>query len=190
MNVTQDVLDSRQHVKFEVCTPPGSNAELALATRIIAPPLRLAEPSVVLEVGGGCRSFTVCSPRLELGQVWLGIFAEGFCSAYNVTATGLVPSSDDEDGGCSVELGDVLDTSSSVQELLLERVRRETCQPHSWIDFRVKLTPEDKRQNIVFEVKDLSDQVNPTSLSVATITLFLSPPWPGLRNPSHRHRHP
>lgn len=74
-----DDLEDTQHLKFTVCVPPNSEATLQLVARVGAPPLRVTQPIVNLDVSSTdkCRDFIVCEDLLEPGLTWLGIASVG-----------------------------------------------------------------------------------------------------------------
>ena len=83
-NVNQTHIDKHENLKFTVCTPDGSEADLTLMTRVDEPPLRIASPMKLIKSGGGCATFDVCADQLEEGKTWLGVYATKSCTEYSV----------------------------------------------------------------------------------------------------------
>ena len=171
INLTKDESESKyKHVNFRLCIPYDSMSNLALVTKVHHPPLRRAEPMKLLDASRKnasdnplapiCVDFDVCHDALESGHVWAGVFGSGLCGDYNLTATVFTSST------CTPEKGTQSAHGAEAHHLKLEHVVRGSCEPYEWVDYELHLDDYDRRNNLVFEVKDLSQGINPESLAV------------------------
>jgi hypothetical protein len=179
-----DVQVEKYNVRFEICVPPKSQAILSLVTKVKYPPLRRSEPMVVMDAshanltsaaatsvvedseGNVCASFEVCNNALEAGKAWAGVFGDGLCSEYNITASFFGGSLGDGET-CDVEVGGASLSENRATPFELEHVTHGSCDSYEWVDYEISLTEEDRQSNLVFEVRDQSTGgLNPESLSV------------------------
>mmetsp|Transcript_14906 Transcript_14906/g.48653 ORF Transcript_14906/g.48653 Transcript_14906/m.48653 type:complete len:1617 (+) Transcript_14906:81-4931(+) len=159
------------HLFFKVCVPAGSEGKLELVLRVGAPPLRVTQPIVNVEGNGEggevCREFHACDDLLEPTEIWLGVNSIGPCTAYTVSVE---TYSNDGQQECSNERGDAWQHTIATR-LHLEHVQYGSCTPYSWVDYAVDLTDDDRRNNLVFETRDVSDgALNIESLTVSLFT--------------------
>jgi len=148
--------DVGKNVRFDIVKYRG---QMNLVPTHLEAAVKKVPPYQYMNSTVGDLAINVCDT--EVGDMFMGLLGAVECAVYDITAHIF-------EGDCHElpHTNEQITDASYAQDIHPALYKYKTCQPGGWEDLKLHLTPEERRNNLVFEVEDLNAANNPDSLEV------------------------